>query len=172
MSEVEPVKIAVIGCGNANRNDDGAGLEVVRQLKAHAALADDDRVQLLDAGTDGMAVMFAARGCTSLFIIDACRIGDTPGTLYEVPGEKLEAEKPHTLNLHDFRWDHALFAGRQIYADAFPKDVVAFLIEAHDVNYGTELTSEVRAGATRVAGLVADRVKARLADLDRGGSSP
>jgi hydrogenase maturation protease len=158
----ETIKIAIIGCGNANRCDDGVGVEVVRLLKEREDFVRDERVLLLDAGTDGMAVMFAARGCTSLFIVDACRSNSAPGTLFEVPGTAIAAQKPHTFNLHDFRWDHALFAGRQIYSDDFPCDVTAFLIEAFNVDYGVGLSDNVRIGAERVAGKIEDRVRARL----------
>jgi hypothetical protein len=61
--------IAVIGCGNSNRCDDGAGPEVMRALIQRRADCDSPSVQLLDAGTDGMAVMFAARGCRSLIVV-------------------------------------------------------------------------------------------------------
>ncbi|WP_244500136.1 hydrogenase maturation protease [Methyloceanibacter superfactus] len=78
--------IAVIACGNANRRDDGAGPEVMRALKAGTLGGKGPDVRLLDAGTDGMAVMFAARGCRSLIVIDACRSGSEPGAVFEVPG--------------------------------------------------------------------------------------
>ena len=87
-------------------------------------------MQLLDAGTDGMAVMFAARGCRSLIVVDACRSGSEPGAIFEVPGAELEQRYQPTLNLHDFRWDHALHAGRAIFGEEFPDDVVVLLIEA------------------------------------------
>src|ERR1700719_819304 len=103
--------IAVIGCGNPNRRDDGAGCEAVRALAA-LGLVTDPPARLLDAGTDGMAVMFAARGCRTLIVIDACRSGSEPGAIFEVPGAELEQPHRPALNLHDFLWDHALFAGR------------------------------------------------------------
>ncbi|MFA5951156.1 MAG: hydrogenase maturation protease [Hyphomicrobium sp.] len=154
--------IAVIGCGNANRRDDGAGLAVIRRLYAREALRANERVHLLDAGTDGMAVMFAARGCTSLIIVDACRTGVEPGAIFEVPGYELQSRSNHSLNLHDFRWDHALYAGRQIYRENFPKDVIAYLIEAHDLEFGCELSNNVQASATRVADMIEVRILATL----------
>lgn len=150
--------IAVIGCGNPNRSDDGAGLEVVRLLGDRGSLAASGDVRLLDAGTDGMAVMFAARGCTSLYVIDACRTGAEPGTVYEVPGSQLEARQSHSFNLHDFRWDNALYAGRQIYRDDFPKDVVAYLIEARSVELGCGLSADISRASQRVADLIEARI--------------
>jgi hydrogenase maturation protease len=156
--------IAVIGCGNPNRTDDGAGLEVVRQLSARQSFRDCANVHLLDAGTSGMEVMFAARGCTSLIVIDACRTGAEPGTVFEIPGREVETRLPHSFNLHDFRWDHALYAGRQIYREAFPEDVIAFLIEARSIELGCGLSPDIAAVVPLVARTVEDRVEQRLRD--------
>ncbi|MFT3729975.1 MAG: hydrogenase maturation protease [Hyphomicrobium sp.] len=153
--------IAVIGCGNANRKDDAAGIEVIRLLRCQGDLRARDDVRLLDAGTDGMSVMYAARGCASLIIVDSSRTGSEPGSIFEVPGIELETQHVPSLNLHDFRWDHALFAGRQLYRDEFPSDVTVFLIEANDLGLGIGLSPEVDAAATSVA----DRVAARLASF-------
>src|SRR5262245_60075627 len=113
--------IVVIGCGNPNRSDDGVGPEVVRALRA--ARGESDDVLLMDAGTDVIAVIFAALGCRTLIIIDASRSGSEPGAVFEVPGAELEQKYQPTLNMHDFRWDHALHAGRMLLRDEFPADV-------------------------------------------------
>ena len=142
--------IAIIGCGNANRSDDAAGLEVVRSLKANARLVARSNIQLLDAGTDGMAVMFAARGCSALVVIDSCRTGAEPGAVFEVPGGELERQPQSSLNLHDFRWDNALYAGRRMYGDKFPADVAVYLIEAKCLDLGLSLTREVASAVAKV----------------------
>lgn len=152
--------ITVIGCGNANRTDDAAGLEVVRLLYARDAVRSRPDVKLLDAGTDGMAVMFAARGCTTLIVADACRTGAEPGAIFEVPGAELESRMPHSLNLHDFRWDNAIFAGRQIFRDQFPTDVTAYLIEVRSLEFGCGLSSGVRESAHAVAQKISERILA------------
>jgi hydrogenase maturation protease len=152
--------ITVIGCGNPNRSDDGVGPEVVRALRARNADSDGTGVSLLDAGTDGMAVVFAARGCRTLVIIDACRSGSEPGAIFEVPGAELEQQYQPSLNLHDFRWDHALFAGRKLLRDDFPSDVTVLLIEAE---FGVGLSPAVSCAADkvvlRVEGLIQDRLR-------------
>ncbi|MBO0750996.1 MAG: hydrogenase maturation protease [Bradyrhizobiaceae bacterium] len=142
--------IVVIGCGNPNRSDDGAGPEVVRALRARGT-----GVRLLDAGTDGMAVMFAARGCRKLIIIDACRSGAEPGAIFEVPGAELEERYQPSLNLHDFRWNHALHAGRRLLSDSFPQDVTVLLIEAQRIDFGVGLSPAVAAAVAKVV----DRVE-------------
>jgi hydrogenase maturation protease len=153
--------IAVIGCGNLNRSDDGVGSEVVQALAARTVCS-DSRVKLLDAGTDGMAVMFAARGCRTLIIVDACRSGSAPGAVFEVPGVQLEQRHQPSLTLHDFRWDHALFAGRQMFGEAFPEDVTVLLIEIGTTALGIGLSPCVIDAASRVADRIEALVRLRL----------
>jgi hydrogenase maturation protease len=143
--------ITVIGCGNANRSDDAVGIEVVRLLNGRNDLRSRTDVRLLDAGTDGMAVMFAARGCKTLIVIDSCQTGAEPGAIFKIPGSEVESEKQPSLNLHDFRWDHALYAGRKMYGDAFPTDVTVYLIEARSCDFGIGLSREIETASKAVA---------------------
>ncbi len=144
--------IAVIGCGNANRCDDGVGGEILRMLAVRADAPSS--VRLLDAGTDGAAVMFAARGCRRLIVIDACRTGADPGAVFEVPGDELADGDGPPLATHEFRWDHAIAAGRRLFRDDFPQDVTVFLIEAESLSFGIGLTPRVAAAAATVAELI------------------
>ena len=144
--------VAVIGCGNPNRRDDGVGPHVVELLRKARLPAE---IGLFDAGTDGMAVMYLARGAHQLIVIDARAPEGAPGAIYEVPGDELAAMPPPSLNLHDFRWDHAIYAGRQIYGETFPADVRVYLIEAASLDMGLELSPEVETAARRVAERIA-----------------
>jgi hydrogenase maturation protease len=154
--------LAVIGCGNLNRRDDGVGSvvaqRVARALPEHAR----GRVAVFDAGTDGMGVMYRARGASQLIVVDASRSGAPAGSIHEVPGDLLENAPPASLTLHDFRWDHALYVGRRLYGDAFPASRV-FLIEAGDLSLGLDLSAAVEAAASRVTELVLARVEECLA---------
>ena len=153
--------IAIIGCGNPNRSDDGAGPAVIRLLRERQRWS--ERVKLLDAGTDGMAVMFAARDSVSLILVDASRTGAAAGTLFEVPGAELERPHRPGLNLHDFRWEHALDAGRRLFGTAFPADVTVLLIEAESVALGVELSPPVAAAVGRAADRIDELIQQRLA---------
>jgi hydrogenase maturation protease len=153
--------IAVIGCGNPTRSDDGVGCEVVRRLAA-GALGRDARIRLLDAGTDGMQVMFVARGCRTLIIVDVCRSGSDPGALFEVPGDELRELPPPSITLHDFRWDHALFAGHKMFGGAFPQDVLVLLIEASTLAFGIGLSDVVAAALHKAVARIEEIVAARL----------
>jgi hydrogenase maturation protease len=148
--------LVVIGCGNLNRSDDGAGVVVARRLLA-LRTPPSASVKILDAGTNGMDILFQARGARKLVIVDASSSGSEPGSVFEVPGHELENRPAPSYTLHDFRWDHALYAGRRIWADDFPTDVTIFLIEAATLDYGLDLSPKVKQAA--------DIVTARIATL-------
>jgi hydrogenase maturation protease len=142
--------LTIIGCGNLNRRDDGVGVIVARQLRDFVVTRGFADVSVFDAGTAGMDVMFQARGARKLVLIDASRTGAEPGALYRVPGAELERDYDPGFSLHDFRWDHALHAGRRIFGSSFPTDITVFLIEASDLSFGLGLSDPVRHGAERL----------------------
>lgn len=151
LSTMADMKLAIIGCGNTNRTDDGVGPFVISSLQSRNL---PNYTQLFDGGTDGMGVMYQAKGATHLIIVDARVPGSEPGAIYEVPGEILAAPPPQSLNLHDFRWDHALYAGKRIYADAFPEHVKVFLVEAENIDLGLGLSPAVQEAASRLVGQI------------------
>ena len=154
--------LTIIGCGNSNRTDDGAGVYVAQQLQEFLRSNPKQNVRVFDAGTGGIDVMFHARGSSRLIIIDASNTGSVPGTIYQVPGEELVAEREPSYSLHDFRWDHAIYAGRKIFKDDFPDDVTVFLIEAANLEIGLELTEQAKTAAEDVV----DHLKAIVAEYD------
>jgi hydrogenase maturation protease len=91
-----------------------------------------------------------------LIVIDACRTGADPGAVFEVPGTALDDDgKAPPLATHEFRWDHAIAAGRRIFRDDFPADVTVFLIEAESLAFGLGLGPRVAAAAVKVADRIA-----------------
>lgn len=153
--------LAILGCGNPNRSDDGVGPAVVRLLRDRDLPPD---VQLHDAGTDGMGVLYRAKGCSHLIIVDARAPETAPGAIYDVPGEVLEATPPRSFGLHDFRWDHALYAGRRLYGADFPRQVCVYLVEAQSLDFGVALTPIITDAARRVS----DLIEARCHDFAAG----
>ena len=94
--------------------------------------------------------MDSARGASHMLLFAGGVPERAPGAIFEVPGEGLEAPPNNRLNLHDFRWDHALYAGRRIYGDDFPVNVSVLLIEAARIDLGLELSDEVADAAVTV----------------------
>ncbi len=151
--------LSIIGCGNPNRCDDGLGVYVAQRLQQYLNENPSNNVRVFDAGTAGMDVMFQARGSDQLIVIDANASGSEPGQIFKVPGEELENRPEPSYNLHDFRWDHALYAGRKIYKDEFPDDVLVYLVEAGSLDMGIGLSEAVQSAADRVVELVIEDIQ-------------
>lgn len=133
----------IIGCGNLLRGDDAVGPVVVRRLLDRGLPAG---VEVADGGTSGMDVAFRMRGADRVVLVDACTSGGEPGSIYRMRGEDVEQLPPlDGINLHSFRWDHALAFGRWVLKDDYPTDIVVYLIEAASFGFGDPLSERVEA---------------------------
>lgn len=151
-SDAAPLRLAIVGCGNAARCDDGAGVEVVRRLSAKEH---STAVQLIDAGTAGMDVMFRVRGAKRVVIVDACKSSSEPGAIFRLPGREAMTPTEHGFTLHGLRWDHALYAGCKMYGEGFVDHTEVFLIEASELGFGMSLSAPVRQAVERVVDMLA-----------------
>jgi hydrogenase maturation protease len=164
--------LTIIGCGNLNRCDDAVGVIIAQRLQQYLIQNPHPNVRIFDCGTAGMEVMFQARGSEQLIIIDASSTGSEPGAIFEVPGSELEQLPEPSYNLHDFRWDHALAAGRRIFQEDFPQDVSVYLIEAKSLEFGWELSSPVEQAAEKVFQMVLKTITSREVAPSTPGVDP
>jgi hydrogenase maturation protease len=104
-----------------------------------------------DAGTSGADVVLSLREANRVILVDACTSGSDPGTLFEVPGTEVENLPPLAgINLHAFRWDHAIAFARWLLKDDYPADVTAYLIEGQRFEVGEGLSPPVDAAVDRL----------------------
>lgn len=150
------VRTLVIGCGNVLRGDDAVGPELVRRLRERGLPPD---VQCADVGTGGMDAALLMRGAEEVFLVDACRSDSEPGSIFEVPGSDVERLPPPSgIDLHSFRWDHAIAFGRWLLREDYPARVTACLVEAASFEPGATLSPAV----DRAVDALADRLHATL----------
>lgn len=144
-----PPRVLVIGCGNLLRGDDAAGPVLVRRMWDRGL---PEGVHAADGGTGGMDVAFQMHGVRRVILVDACTSGSEPGTLFEVPGHEVENLPPLAgINLHSFRWDHAIAFARWLLKDDYPADVTAYLIEGERFEVGEGLSPSVDTAVDRLA---------------------
>jgi hydrogenase maturation protease len=151
----------VIGCGNLLRGDDAVGPVLVRRLLERGL---PDGTEVADGGTSGMDVAFRMRGSERVIIVDAANTGGTPGALYRLLGSDVE-ELPDlsTLNLHSFRWDHALAFAHWLLKDEYPDEVIVYLIEAESLEFGAPLSDCVAAAMDRLVDRLVDELTGEFA---------
>ena len=147
-AETAAIDTLIIGCGNVLRGDDGAGPVLVQRIVQREL---PPSVRCVDAGTRGMHVVSLMKGMRQVVFIDACRSGNEPGTLLEVPAEQIERiSADDGVNLHAFRWNHAIAFARWSLTDGYPRHVTAFLIEGRRYDVGTQLSPTVDAAVDRL----------------------
>jgi hydrogenase maturation protease len=112
-----------------------------------------------------MDVAFRMRGADRVILVDASTSGSEPGSVFRMLGRDVE-QLPDlsTLNLHSFRWDHALAFARWLLKDDYPSDVVVYLIEAGGFEFGAPLTPIVEAAM--------DRLVDHLIEHELAGTAP
>lgn len=138
----------IIGCGNLLRGDDAVGPVLVRRLLDRGLPAG---AEVADGGTSGMDVAFRMRGAARVVLVDAATTGGDAGTIYRLKGEDVEQLPPlEGLNLHSFRWDHALAFARWLLKDEYPSEVVVYLVEAASFEMGAPLSPVVDAATDRL----------------------
>jgi len=154
----------IIGCGNLLRGDDAVGPILIHALWEMTL---PEGVRLADGGTGGMDVAFKMRGADEVILIDACTTGGEPGSLYKVPAEMLEQLPPLTgINLHAFRWDHALAFAHWLLKDEYPSKITVYLIEAEQLTFGADLSETVREAMNRLARHLQSELEARYALIE------
>lgn len=154
------VDTLIIGCGNLLRGDDAVGPVLIRRLWE---LGLPEGVNCADGGTGGMDVAFQMRGVRHVILVDACVSGSEPGSLFKLPGEAVEHLPPLAgINLHAFRWDHALSFARWLLKDAYPKQITVYLIEAKDLIIGEPLSEPVTASMNKLAAILLEDLARRI----------
>lgn len=146
--------VLIIGCGNLLRGDDGVGPVLIRHL---FELGLPEGIRLADGGTAGMDVAFAMEGADEVVIIDACKSGGDPGVIFELPGEEVETPPLTGINMHAFRFDHAIAFGHWLLKDRYPEKVTVFLIEGECFDPGELLSTAVQASMEKLAVLLMNR---------------
>jgi hydrogenase maturation protease len=166
MNPTDPTKAVVdtliIGCGNLLRGDDAVGPVLIRHLWEMGL---PEGVNCADGGTGGMDVAFQMRGVRHVILVDACVSDSEPGAIFKLPGEAVETLPPLAgINLHAFRWDHALTFAHWLLKEDYPKQISVYLIEAQSLVIGDPLSEPVAASMRKLAGILLEDLSQRGRD--------
>jgi len=124
-------EIKVICCGNIMASDDGIGPVIAKELQS---LCLPDNVDVLDAGTPGLALLDMILGVRKVIIVDAMISGKKPGTIRELNLDQLKASrKMPAISLHDLPLTEALGIARKVYPEKMPDELVMIGIEVESI---------------------------------------
>ena len=144
----------VLGLGNALNRDEGLGVHALGPVRAR--LGDGGRVEVLDGGVLGMALLPLVESCSHLLLLDAVDAGAPPGTVIELGREEIPLFGRLKLSLHQVTFQEVLQ-----FADVrgkLPGHLALVGAQPADISVGVGLSPEIE----RVLPEIAARALARL----------
>ncbi len=146
--------ILIAGAGNTLRHDDGIGPAIIQLLKTGDAAKKAD---LVDAGTDALALIDSIKQYKKVLIIDAVNMGLPPGTVKTFsPDEAIINAKSDSLSTHGFGLPDLLSLLKQL--DINP-EIKIIGIQPKDISFGEGLSDEVSAKMDEIVKAVIEYVE-------------
>lgn len=130
--------IVVVGVGNLLLKDEGVGVHVIKELQELDLPPD---VELIDGGTAPDLIAYIEAG-DKLIIVDAATAGGEPGTVYRLHPEDLATNPGALASAHELGVDMNLRLMSLMGNE--PAETVIIGIEPKEMDWGTELTTELR----------------------------
>jgi hydrogenase maturation protease len=138
----------IIGCGNLLLQDEGIGVHLIRYLQ-EKKLPDD--VELIDGATGGFDLLSFIQDASRVIIVDAVKGKGEPGDIYKFGPEDFETDAYPKTSLHDVCLKDIF----QIVKLTGPlPSITIFGVEPKTMDWGMELTSEVKAVLPRLSEMV------------------
>ncbi len=150
------MSVVLIGIGNGQRRDDGAGLEMVRLARDGLP----DHVRVHECRGDATELMDRWAGARRVVVVDAASSGAPAGTIrrFDVARQGLPADLPQT-STHGFGLTQAVGLARAM--GTMPAELVVYAIEGDDFSLGTGLSAPVRQAVTDCCRRVWEELAAR-----------
>lgn len=144
----------VIGVGNPDCGDDGAGVEVVRRLDGRLPA----QVRAVELGGDMTRLLSLFPTARSVIIVDAMRSGEAPGTVrcFNPRKTPLPARIVGGTSSHAFDMASAIELGRSL--GALPERIVVVGIEGERVGLGSARSAAVDAAIERAVAAISDEL--------------
>jgi hydrogenase maturation protease len=141
-----PHRRVVLGIGNPDRGDDGAGPAVVRRLRGLLT----DETELVEENGEAAALLARLEGAEAAFLVDACASGAPAGSVLRFDAAAAPLPQ-HTFGLstHGLGLAEAIELARALRQ--LPPSCIVYAIEGACFESGAPLTPAVSDAVTEVA---------------------
>lgn len=151
------MKIMILGVGNILMKDEGVGVRVIEYMKN---LNLPKEVELMDGGTSTALLFPYFTEVDHLIVIDAVKGKMPPGSVYRLKPEDLLLSEEDLISIHNLGLIDALYMAAQIGKQ--PKTVTIFGIEPKEIDWGMDLSPEIKALLPRIVKLVLQEINRLL----------
>ncbi len=142
-------KMVILGLGNPLFQDEGLGIHLIWQLMEEGI---DERVELIDGGTDSLALLGIVEEAACLLIVDAIDADEPPGSIRQIAGEEIPLMVTRKMSAHQIGFQDVLALAR--LRNRFPDQIVLIGVQPESLDWGTELSLPVADTLVRVKEMV------------------
>jgi hydrogenase maturation protease len=147
------MSVLVIGVGNGDRGDDGAGIELARRLCARHV----EGVRVRECRGDAADLVSIWEGENQVIVVDAARSGARAGTIHRREAHRDPLPVPlGDASSHAWGLAQAIEIARAL--GRLPARVVVYGIEGRDFAHGRAITPAVRRAIERVEQRVREEI--------------
>ena len=118
--------------------DDGFGIHLIKRLEKEVL---PDNLILVDGGTSTINMLGYFLDYKNIIIVDAVKLGFTPGTLYKIDPNDLKNYKNSNVSIHDVQILDVLAMAKLTGADP---EVIIYGVEPYEIGLGMELSSKIK----------------------------
>ncbi|MEO0155659.1 MAG: hydrogenase maturation peptidase HycI [candidate division WOR-3 bacterium] len=131
-------RICILGAGNVQKGDDGAGPMVIQILKEKIKMPKTENILLIDGGEvpENFTGEIRKFQPELVIIFDACISGKKPGSIYLINPERIIA---NDISTH--RLPLSMFV--KFLEETMTTRVIVIGIEPNNLNFGVEISPEV-----------------------------
>jgi hydrogenase maturation protease len=132
--------VKIIGFGNKFRSDDGIGIRIINELEKLEFFKD---IEIIDGGTSGTDLIFWAKNCEKIIIIDAIDTGKNTGDVINIKIGDIEEfirKDYRSLSLHDLNLADVL---KLIKALGINTRISIIGIKPRSIDFGDKLSPEI-----------------------------
>lgn len=137
MTKTKPV---ILGLGNPLFQDEGLGVYCIARL-AEAGI--HEKAELVDGGTDALALLGVVEEASLLLVIDAIAADAPAGTICRVSGEEIPLLTSGRMSAHQIGFQEVLALAS--LRGKSPAELVLIGVQPESLDWGTELTPAVTA---------------------------
>lgn len=160
----ETAPVLLLALGNPLMSDDGVGQELLARLESEAVRW-GSRVEFMDGGTQGLALLGKFEGRKAVVFLDAVRLGDQAGAVHVLRGDELaRMGRARAVTAHEGSAPQIL-AALQLLGEV-PEDVSMVGIEPEQIRTGMGLSAPVEASLGFAAQLAGKTIETILEAME------
>ena len=156
--EETKIRTVVVGVGNLLLRDEGIGVHIAHALQPIDILRN---VKIIDGGTSP-DLPYYLKDTDKLVIVDAVKAGGKPGTVYRFHPHDVNIESERMVSVHELGLEQSLKMMRLMGGE--PREIVIIGIEPKEIDWGTELSAELKQKIPEVINVVLNEISPRLDD--------